>query len=412
LAEFITLHKNRVRSINHARRLWIMLLALAALTAAVLLFNFLVNPFGAWRHRLVSDVFYRLRGGGHERVMTPYRLRTTTPTTVLLGTSRMVFGMPVEQGYKDGFLNAALSAARPEEIGKEVRLALRNPRLKRIIWEVDFFTFDERLKCVPDTCARLDGSLRLLILDNLLSSDALDAGWHMLGRAISGRRALDRKVLEPIPWPQDFICERFKTQARIGLDNVGEKGALQQILSETPLYKGSVCCNAGIARLRNVVNEINRAGVELIVFLPPMTQYELEEIRQSGLWPRFEQFKRDLATSVSYWDYSGYNQIAHTDSMFLDVVHMKPEVGMTILRQLLGMPASQCSQMQLVTGSALRVSPENIDQMLTLQDARERAATAHPNKYSQVVARAIAQGREDWAAAVASSGVLEKIEGR
>ncbi|HXR34444.1 MAG TPA: hypothetical protein VN754_00745, partial [Candidatus Binataceae bacterium] len=206
--------------------------------------------------------------------------------------------------------------------------------------------------------------------------------------------------------------ERFKTQARIGLDNVGEKGALQQILSETPLYKGSVCCNAGIARLRNVVNEINRAGVELIVFLPPMTQYELEEIRQSGLWPRFEQFKRDLATSVSYWDYSGYNQIAHTDSMFLDVVHMKPEVGMTILRQLLGMPASQCSQMQLVTGSALRVSPENIDQMLTLQDARERAATAHPNKYSQVVARAIAQGREDWAAAVASSGVLEKIEGR
>jgi hypothetical protein len=389
-----------------------MLLALGALTAALLLFNFLVNPFGAWRHRLVSGVYYRLRGGGHERVITPYRLRTAMPATVLLGTSRVIFGMPVEQGYMDGFLNAGLSAARPEEIGKEVRLALKNRRLKRIIWEVDFFTFDERLKCVPETCARLDGSLRLLILDNLLSSDALDAAWHMLGRAISGRRALDRKALEPIPWPQDFICERFTTQAGIGLVNIGEKGALQQILSETPLYKGSACCGKGLAQLRSAVNEINRAGVESIVFLPPMTQYELEEIRQSGLWPRFQQFKRDLTASVSYWDYSGYNQISHTDSMFLDVVHMKPEVGMTILRQLLAMPDSKCADMQVVTGSALRVSPENIDQVLALQDARERAANAAPNKYSQVVARAIAQGRDDWAGAADGGGVLERIESR
>jgi hypothetical protein len=393
---------------KHARRLWMMLLALGALTAAVLLFNFLTNPFGAWRHRLVSGVYYRLRGGGHERVMTPYRLRTAAPATVLLGTSRVIFGMPVEQGYMDGFLNAGLSAARPAEIAKEVRLALKNPRLKRIVWMVDFFTFDKRLKCVPETCARLDGSLRLLILDNLLSSDALDAGWHMLGRAISGRRALDRKALEPIPWPQDFICERFKSQAGMGLGNIGKKGALQQILSETPLYKGSVCCGAGLAQLRSAVNEINRAGVELIVFLPPMTQYELEEIRQGGLWPRFQQFKRDLTAAVSYWDYSGYNQISHTDSMFLDVVHMKPEVGMTILRQLLGMPDSDCADMHVVTNSALRVSPENIDQVLALQDARERSANASSNKYAQVVARAIAQGRDDWA----GGGVLERIESR
>ena len=389
---------------NYARRLRMMLLALAALTCAMLAFNFIVNPYGAWCHRVVGNVYYRLRGGGHERVMTPYRLRTTTPTTVLLGTSRVVFGMPIEQGYKDGFLNAGLSAARPEEIGKEVRLALKNPRLKRFIWAVDFFTFDERLKCVPDTCARLDGSIRLLILDNLLSSEALDSGWHLLGRALSGRGALDRKALEPIPWPQDYICERFKTQAGRGLGNVGENGALQQILSETPLYKGSVCCSAGIASFRGTVEAIKRAGRELIVFVPPMTQYELEEIRQSGLWPRFQEFKRDLAASVSYWDFSGYNRIARTDTMFLDVVHMKPEVGMTILRRLLGMPDSQCNEMQIVLDSALQVSAENIDAMLALQEQRERAANAEPNKYAQVVARAISEGGEDWAAAVAASG--------
>jgi len=77
---------------------------------------------------------------------------------------------------------------------------------------------------------------------------------------------------------------------------------------------------------------------------------------------------------------------------------------MTILRRLLGMPDSQCHDMQIVLDSALQVSAENIDAMQALQDQRERAANAEPNKYAQVVARAISEGGEDWAAAVAASG--------
>lgn len=369
-----------------------MLLALGALTFAVLAFNFVVNPFGAWHHRVVSNIYYRLRGGGAERVITPYRLRTTRPETLLVGTSRMLFGMPIEQGYSDGFLNAGLSAARLQEINKEVHLALKNPHLKRIIWSVDFFTFDQHLECNTDTCARLDGSLRLLILDNLLSSDALDSGINLVKRAILGRRDLSRKALVPIPWPQDFICRSFRTQARIGLSNVGEKGAAHQILSEAPVYRGMICCAPTMALFRSTVNDIHHAGVQLIFFLPPMTQYELEEIRQSGLWPLFQQFKRDLTASGGYWDFTGYNELARTDTMFLDVVHMKPEVGMTILRMLLGMPDGECPDMKIVLDSALWVDRHNIDQVLALQDSRERAANMESNKYQQVVARALAQG--------------------
>lgn len=384
---------------NSTRRLWMMLLALAALTFAAVTFNFVVNPFGAWRHHLVGNIYYRLRGGGPERVMTPYRLRTAHPDTLLLGTSRMLFGMPIEQGYRDGFLNAGLSGGRLPEIEREVHLALKNPRLKRIIWAVDFFTFDQRLGCNPDTCARLDGNLRLLILDNLLSSEAMDAGFNLLKRAILGRKSLDHKALDPIPWSQDFICKRFHTQAGIGLVNVGENGALHQILSEAPVYEGSICCDEGLALFRSAVAEIKRAGVQLMLFLPPMTQFELEEIRQSGLWPRFQQFKRDLTVSSPYLDFTGYNELARTDNMFLDVVHMKPEVGMTILRRLLGMPDDQCRDMQIVLGSALWVDRNNIDEILALQDNRERAASMEPNKYAQVVARALAQNHADLAAA-------------
>ena len=44
-------------AIDYIRRLRMMLIALGILTGGALLFNFLINPFGAWRHH----------GHGHQR---------------------------------------------------------------------------------------------------------------------------------------------------------------------------------------------------------------------------------------------------------------------------------------------------------------------------------------------------------
>jgi hypothetical protein len=123
---------------------------------------------------------------------------------------------------------------------------------------------------------------------------------------------------------------------------------------------------------------------------PPLSEYELEAIRQNGMWPTFQQWKRDLAAILPYyWDFSGYTQLARTDTMFLDVLHVKPEVGMAILRHLLGQPDSGCPQMGVVVDAGLRVDSHNIDQVLALQDQCEHVANAQPNKYSDVASQAI-----------------------
>jgi hypothetical protein len=366
-----------------------MFTALAALTGAAMLFNFVVNPFGAWRHRLVSQLYYRERAG-HDRVIVPYLLQSTEPETVLVGTSRVLMGMPIQQGFKDGILNAGMAAAHPAEVAKALDVALRNPHLKRIIWGLEFFSFDARLTCDPDTCGRLDGSLRLLILDNLLSADAMDYSYHLLQRSFKGPSHLDREALEPVPWPEDYICRRFANQPAGGLVASGEQGALRQILLEMPVYRDTICCSEVMAKFARTVDKIRRRGVELIVFLPPLTEYELEAIRQNGLWPAFQKWKRDLTGILPYyWDFSGYTPLARTDTMYLDVLHAKPEVGMAILRRLLGKPDSGCPQMQVVVDAGLRVDRNNIDRLLALQDEREQAANAEPNKYSDVVSRAL-----------------------
>ncbi len=48
--------------------------------------------------------------------------------------------------------------------------------------------------------------------------------------------------------------------------------------------------------------------------------------------------ERDFVADTStYTDFSGYNEIARSDRMFIDAWHMEPAVGAVIMRQLLGL---------------------------------------------------------------------------
>jgi hypothetical protein len=381
---------------NHSRRIRMMLTMMAAFTGLLMLFNFVVNPFRAWHHKLISGIFYRVHVG-RERVITPYALRTVRPSTMLLGSSRVLIGINIEQGIKDGFLNAGLSAASLPEMSAEVDLALKNPKLKRIIWGVDFFAFNVGWNPDPPTYARLKGDFGMRITDTLLSANTLDGTIHLIGRAIDGRRKLSPNALQPIPWTPQFICTRFAADDSQGMSSLNPAAAAVHVRWGIPMYLNYRFASNAMPIFREIVEKVRRANVELIVFLPPMCQYELEALRQNGQWQHFQDFKRELARTTSYADFSGYNQIARTDRMFRDLMHMQPEVGHAILRHLLGEPDVDCGGSgQIISSSELQINAENVDQMLELQDQREQMATAEPNKYYQAVASALTEGRRDW----------------
>jgi hypothetical protein len=299
----------------------------------------------------------------------------------------MVFGMKIEQGVKDGFQNAALSGSTMPEIAREVDIALRNPHLRRIIWGVEFYTFDAYGdRCSPETCARLDGNLRLELTDTILSSDAFVASYRMVLRALMGK--ISRAASMPVPWPGPFVCQMFAHPDPPTLAGMDAAGRLREV-SNLPEYRRFDYS----ARLRqsfvDILGRIRGAHVQLIAFVPPVTQFELEMIRQTGRWPDFQAWKGFLAQHVSYTDFSGYNDLARSDRMFIDAWHMEPAVGATIMRQLLGDTPPDCPDAALVADSGLNVTAENAGRMLALQDRRKEEATATPNVYSATVAAAI-----------------------
>ena len=147
------------------------------------------------------------------------------------------------------------------------------------------------------------------------------------------------------------------------------------------------------ARMRqsfvDILGRLRGAHVEVIAFVPPVTQFELEMIRQTGRWPDFQAWKGFVAQHIPYTDFSGYNGIARSDRMFIDAWHMEPAVGATIMRQLLDDAPPDCPDAAIVANSALKVTAQDAGQMQALQERRMEEATATPNVYSTTVAAAI-----------------------
>jgi len=388
---------------NYDRRLRLMALCLCAFVALIAAVNWLANPYGAWPISAIDPIY---RKGAAERVATPYRVRTEQPAVMLIGSSRVIYGMKIDQGERDGVLNAGLFGANLDEMAAVLEAGLKNPKLKRVIWALDFFAFDQRAAGAidPQTRLRLAGDRRLKIMETLLSLDALDLSRRMLVRAMFGRRNLSAARSMPIPWTQDQIRVEFARPGKNDLDQTRRAVIEAQVNYWIPVYANYRWSDSRMALFQDVVARARRAGVDVIVFVPPLSDYELEALRQGGRWGAFQKWKRMIAAAGPYWDFSGYNEIAQEIGLFSDVAHYRPVVGFTILRRLLGEDCSQCGDSaQRVLDSGIWIEPATIDHALAIQDDRKAAFLSRKSPFSQMVEELRRRPRAGVASASATS---------
>lgn len=370
---------------SRPRRLFLMLSILALVVTLGIGFNYLTDPYRAWGTRLVDPVFAKL---SNARVEVPYLLRTNTPETVLIGSSRVAWGMNIEEGYRDGVLNAGIAGATVPQAVSLIDLALQNPALKRIVWFVDFFAFSRHYDRVdPNFDARLSGSVESRLEETLLSLNEMSDGFDELKRALGGRQNLRRTRTVAIPWPMDFICSELDRPASTDLSTVSDAVVIAQL---THNWYANYDPSPELARLFSAtIRRIRARGVSAVIVVAPMSQYELEIVRQSGQWEHFQEFKRMLGTSGSFWDFSGYNPISSHSELFRDATHMKPEMGEMVLRMVLGMDARPCNERAaLIAASGRLIEPRSVETELARQDDMLHRAIDPPTHFAEIAARA------------------------
>jgi hypothetical protein len=391
---------------NTPRRIRLMLALTGALIAVGIGLTWLLNPLGATRSRFIDPIFRKIKV---ERVTTPYLLRIAQPQIVLLGSSRVRMGMRIEQGERDGIMNAAINGATLKQISQIVKVALRNPRLRRIIWGVDFFAFSGRWDSEdPSFNARMENSPEARLEDTLLSLDALGDGFDLLRRSLRGRVRLPPTMRANVPWPTDLICDQFVAGRMDGLPMDTPEEIEMQMRQVLLLYRRYEFSRAQMDIFRDTVQDIRAHKIDLLLFVPPMSEYELELIRLSGHAGDLDSFKRAIATVAPYYDFAAYNAMAPRDDFYVHVVHFKAAAGYQIMRLLLGMDLATCNDdARIVAQSALWVNAASADRVLATEAEMRDRAVAQDSRYSRMAAEAVRLSSSD---VVNDSGDLGSAE--
>jgi hypothetical protein len=375
------------------RRLILMLVCLAAMLATVVAVNWIVNPYGVWRTTVV-DRAYRLTDASvdnlGEHLSTPYRLRIEHPTTLLVGSSRVLWGMHVAQRGQDTFLNASLSGATLAELAGALRLATQNPRLRRVIWGVEFYAFDEKFTGFrhPDLRVRLEAdeqrALVLRVKETLFNMKAFRDSRRVLARAARGHKPASMRG--PVPWPEDMIREQLASVGDRGLARARDAKIKDQLKDWINSYEDYRLSQPQVALFQEIVANLRQAGLEVILFVPPMSDCELGTIVQLGAWDDFQHWKRELLGAGPYWDFSGYGKLDLSPELFTDVPHFKPAVGQVILRRLLDMDCAACGERaQAIWDAGVRVDAATVDAYLVRQEATRTAIRPRNTRCDRVV---------------------------
>ena len=379
------------------RRLFLMLGCLVGMLTVTVIINWVVNPYGVWPTTVVSRA-YRLTGAGAdelgERLTTPYRLRVEQPVTVLVGSSRVLKGMVVDQAGHEAFFNAGLSGATLTEVAGVLRLATVNPHLQHVIWGVEFYAFDEKyVPFDPQTRRRLEAderrALTMRITETLFNLNALRDSRRVLWKA--ARLQKSGSLTDPVPWTEDLIKARFARVSQRGLIETNEATIRNQLRNWIVSYVDYRPSPRQFSLFQETVADLRGTGRDVILFVPPLSDCEMEALDQSGGWDAFQRWKRDLLKVGPYWDYSGYGKLDLFPELFTDVPHFKPAVGQVILRRALGLDCAGCGEKaQIVLDAGVWVDATTIDAYLVRQEAARAEVRPRNTRCTGVIERMLA----------------------
>jgi hypothetical protein len=312
-------------------RLWLPLILLLLILAAI--FNYLMDPYGLYRPQ--AEGMWKPHAGSQGELVKPYQAIRQPLGTLILGNSRAEVGFdPDDSAWQKAarpVFNMGIPGKGPRTARRlfEHVLAQHPPGL--LVLGVDFLDFpiapQARPEAEPALGARLltgpagqanprrwiqvwhDRAATLLSLDALTHS--LDT-WRQRGRP--GVPHLTQSGFNPM---HDYQ----RMAAAEGYHNLFRQRDREYLrtLARKPrnLFLAGSRTSPGFEDIQAILQQARarRIPVQLVIY--PYHARLLESLQIQGLWPLFEEWKRELARlasnqgdSVQLWDFSGYHVYA------------------------------------------------------------------------------------------------------
>jgi len=317
---------------------------LAASTAGAMIlfacFNWTVDPYGI-RESAPRRSFNlnKVAVGPRMRFAKALAISRRRPATLLLGTSRANIGLDPESPALAGaacVYNAGINSLRPLEARAFVEHAIRVGSLRRVIYGLDFFSFNARAAHEVDFNPNLlRGTIPLKGWYDACCSlsalgDSVDTVWQNM-------RNGDRVEFLPNGFRRgEWYAEKYARGERDFESRL--RGMIEGYLRTPTLYGDWVAETESVhptAEFARLVALCRESGVRLDLFISPASVYQWETLDKAGLWPEWEDWKRALAHVAPVWDFSGYNAVTEREKNYWDSSHYKKEIGDAILERIL-----------------------------------------------------------------------------
>ena len=171
-----------------------------------------------------------------------------------------------------------------------------------------------------------------MVAETVFSQVALDASWRHVKASFTG------EVEDPrgIPWPPAELkreAERLEGEFGPGVFAANIREHLTWQVRGLDRFK---LMDRRLDAVADAVKVSREGGVDVVLFIPPLTEYYLEILRQSGQWEGFLDWKRRLAHIAPLWDFTGYHDLARTSHLFVDTHHLQLALGWALFRRITG----------------------------------------------------------------------------
>lgn len=322
------------RSFRNFNKIFLSLSFSALCTTS--LFNLTIDPFGVIDSPSIAGInAIKPRTLNNSRLFKAIDVARVRPKTILLGSSRTDIGLdPFHPALIQPAYNLGLTAPNIYELRRYLEHTLIiQPELEKVIIGLDFQMFNDLRTPQPDFREqRLGhaGIVRSDLLDVTLSLDALSASWKTLTRNQDPNPPGSTRVNGMM------VRAPREVSLRVFFDTISKA----QRQYQDGVYKGFRSYENSLPHLKAIIETCADREIQLILFISPAHATEWESIYNLGLWPLFEDWKRDIAELHPIWDFSGYNSITSeviSPSMiyYTDSSHYTPAAGQLVLNRIL-----------------------------------------------------------------------------
>ncbi len=383
-----------------ARYLWAWVMSTLALLVAVVAVNFVVDPYGLF---CVVDVpgLNRIKSQAGERAALFKRtgVERMRPAGLVLGNSRAEIGFdPESPAWPESarpVFNLALPGAGIAAVADELAEALRSASPRLVVVGLDFLDFrvdpssDESFTAQPangdSTRGLRDRAAALLTLNALADSLATIRAQHEPYAASLTDAGFNpkRDYIGVSRREGYFAMFRQRDQENARAYVRGPKSVFQTGKRPAPAFDA----------VDNIIALARARGIALRLVLYPYHVHTLMLFQLTGLWPAYEDWKRELVgrvgaargtMDVELWDFTGFSP--YTDEQvprpgdtrtelqwYWEAGHFKKSLGDLLLANMFDKRNNHEQWGRQLTG-------RNLDELLRQQrEARDDYVRTHPD---------------------------------